>query len=83
MIDVNNNIEVKPQTTAFNVKKHIEDALKRASQVEAKSITVNADHSGKVKLEGRVNTWSERNAVERAAWSTPGVKMVDDRIIVV
>ncbi|MEK1855365.1 MAG: BON domain-containing protein [Phyllobacterium sp.] len=83
VIDVNNNIEVIPVPTAFDVKKRIEDALKRAAEVEAKSITVDVDGFGRVKLEGRVNAWSERNAVERAAWSAPGVKIVDDRIIVV
>lgn len=67
----------------FDVKKRIEDALKWAAEVEAKNITVNADDAAKVKLEGRGNAWSERNTVERAAWSALGVKMVDDRIIVV
>jgi osmotically-inducible protein OsmY len=83
VIDVYNKIEVLPVPTAFDVKKRIEDALKRAAEVEAKSITVDVDGFGRVKLEGRVNAWSERNAVERAAWSAPGVKMVDDRIIVI
>ncbi len=83
VIDVYNKIEVLPVPTAFDVKKRIEDALKRATEVEAKSITVDVDGFGKVKLEGRVNAWSERKAAERAAWSAPGVKIVDDRIVVV
>jgi osmotically-inducible protein OsmY len=83
VVDVANSVEVKPRATTFDVKRRIEDALKRAAEVEATGITVNVDDAGKVKLEGRVNAWSARNAVERAAWSAPGVKMVDDRIIVV
>jgi osmotically-inducible protein OsmY len=83
VIDVYNKIEVVPVPTAFDIKKRIEDALKRAAEVEARSITVDVDGFGRVKLEGRVSAWSERNAVERAAWSAPGVKIVDDRIIVV
>lgn len=67
VIDVYNTIEVNPRPTAWDIKKRIEDALKRAAEVEAKSITVAVDGFGKVKLEGRVNAWSERNAVERAA----------------
>ena len=67
VIDVCNTIEVNPRPTAWDIKKRIEDALKRAAEVEAKSITVAVDGFGKVKLEGRVNAWSERNAVERAA----------------
>lgn len=83
VIEVYNKIEVLPVPTAFDVKKRIEDALKRATEVEAKSITVDVDGFGKVKLEGRVNAWSERKAAERAAWSAPGVKIVDDQIVVV
>lgn len=82
VVDVCNNIEVKPQPTPFDIKKRIEDALKRAAEIEANGIAVDVDGFGRVKLEGRVNAWSERNAIERAAWSAPGVKMVDDRIIV-
>jgi osmotically-inducible protein OsmY len=83
VIDVYNHIEVQPRVTANDVKKRIEDALKRAAEVEAKSILVDVDGFGKVKLEGSVKAWSERKAVERAAWSAPGVKIVDDRIVVV
>ncbi|SDP55322.1 Osmotically-inducible protein OsmY, contains BON domain [Phyllobacterium sp. YR620] len=83
VIDVYNHIEVQPRATPHDVKKRIEDALKRAAEVEAKSIVVDVDDFGKVKLEGSVRAWSERKAVERAAWSAPGVKMVDDRIVVV
>lgn len=83
VVEVCNNIEVKPQPTPFDIKKRIEDALKRAAEIEAKGIAVDVDGFGRVKLEGRVNAWSERNAIERAAWSAPGVKMVDDRIIVI
>jgi osmotically-inducible protein OsmY len=36
-----------------------------------------------VTLEGKVKAWSERQAAERAAWSTPGVRMVEDRIAIV
>ncbi|TJW58425.1 MAG: ornithine aminotransferase, partial [Mesorhizobium sp.] len=27
--------------------------------------------------------WSERQAAERAAWSSPGVRTVDDRISII
>lgn len=35
----------------------------------------------KVVLEGKVGSWDERYAVENAAWSAPGVKSVEDRMI--
>ncbi|MBY5454156.1 BON domain-containing protein [Rhizobium leguminosarum] len=78
---VANNITVKPHASAFDVKKRIENALKRNAEVEAAAIKVNV-LDGKVTLEGRVNLWSERNAAEHAAWSAPGVNLVVDRITV-
>jgi osmotically-inducible protein OsmY len=78
---VHNNIEVKPYASAFDVKKRIEDALKRNAEVEANAIRVDVT-GGKVILQGKVNAWAERRAAERAAWSAPGVQTVEDRIIV-
>ena len=76
-----NNIEVKPQVSATDVKQRIEAALKRTAEVEAKTIRVEVK-DGKVTLGGRVNSWRERQAAERAAWSAPGVHAVEDRIAV-
>ena len=81
VVSVTNQIEVKPHASALDVKKRIQDALKRNAEVEAKAIKVNVV-DGKVTLEGRVNLWSERSAAERAAWSAPGVSLVVDRITV-
>lgn len=76
-----NNIEVKPQVSATDVKQRIEAALKRTAEVEAKAIRVEV-MDGKVTLGGRVNSWRERQAAERAAWSASGVHAVEDRIAV-
>lgn len=76
-----NEIEVKPHASSRDVQKRIEDALKRNAEVEAKAIKVKVVDD-KVTLEGRVGAWSERRAAERAAWSAPGVRIVDDRITV-
>jgi osmotically-inducible protein OsmY len=35
---------------------------------------------GTVKLESKVDTWHERQLIEDAAWSAPGVLVVDDQI---
>lgn len=78
---VSNNIDVKPRISVSDVKKRIEDALKRNAEVEAKSIRVDV-RDGMVTLEGRVKAWPERDAAERAAWSAPGVTAVVDRITV-
>ena len=71
-----NNIEVRPNATTADVKKRIEDALKRNAEVEANAIRVEV-RDGKVTLEGKVNAWAERRAAERAAWSAPGVRSVE------
>lgn len=76
---ISNMIEVKPRASAFDIKKRIEEALKRNAEVEAKAINVDVSE-GRVKLEGRVHAWAERSAVERAAWSAPGVRTVEDHI---
>lgn len=77
-----NNIEVMPHASVPDVKKRIEDALKRQAEVHAKDIKVQVA-DGKVTLEGWVTAWAEKNAIERAAWSAPGVRSVEDDVIVI
>jgi hyperosmotically inducible protein len=77
---VTNKIELKPRVRSDEVKKKIEDALKRHAEVEAKAIRVIVEDGGKVVLEGRVDNWDERFAVENAAWSAPGVRSVVDHL---
>lgn len=82
VVGVLNQIQINPRASASDVKKRIEDALKRNAEIEAQAIRVNVLDGGKVTLEGRVQAWAERRAAERAAWSAPGVSAVDDRIII-
>lgn len=82
VVGVSNHMEIKQRASALDVKKRIEDALKRNAEVKAQAIKVNLLDGGKIRLEGRVNTWSERSAAERAAWSAAGVSTVDDRITI-
>ena len=37
---------------------------------------------GKVTLRGSVRNWADRCTVDRAAWSTPGVSLVEDHVTV-
>lgn len=76
---VSNLVEIEPRASAGDVKKHIEEALRRNAEVEAQAIRVNVE-SGKVTLEGRIKAWPERSIIERAAWAAPGVKSVVDRL---
>lgn len=78
---VTNLIKLKPKTTPGDVRKRIQDALARTVDLEAKALSVTV-LDGLVTLKGRVGTWAERAAAERAAWSAPGVRSVNDLIVV-
>ena len=77
-----NNIKLRPMAEVADIRKEIEDAFARHAQLEAKAIRVSV-LDGNVSLEGVVDSWSEREAAESAAWSVPGVKSVDDRLTIV
>lgn len=76
-----NTIQVKPKATPTEIKRKIEEALKRSAELDANSIQVEAS-DGEVTLKGTVHSWFEREEAERAAWQAPGVKKVEDRIAV-
>lgn len=76
---VSNMISLKGSPAAGDVKRKIEDALKRSAETEADSIRVSVA-DGKVTLEGKVKAFYERRVIERAAWAAPGVREVDDRV---
>ena len=78
---VRNDVDLKPSISAGNVKTKIEEALKRNAEIDASHITVEA--TGRtVTLRGSVQSWSEREGAERAAFWAPGVTKVDNRIII-
>ena len=78
---VTNKITIKqPDVESSNIKNKIESALKRHAEVEASAIRVSVKDGNKVVLEGKVDNWDERRAVENAAWSAPGVVSVEDRL---
>ena len=76
-----NNITIRPKVQTSDVKRKIEDALKRYAEVEAQAIRVSV-LSDKVTLDGKVDNWDERPAVENAAWSAPGVRSVEDHLTI-
>ena len=79
---ITNMIAIKPYIGSANVKSKIESALKRHAEVEANAISVSVQSGNRVVLEGTVDTWGERRAVEDAAWSVPGVTSVEDRLTI-
>jgi osmotically-inducible protein OsmY len=80
---VTNNIVINnPLADSSCIRAKIESALKRHAEIEANGIRVTVQNGNKVVLEGSVDTWDERRAVQIAAWSTPGVAAVDDRLMI-
>ena len=79
---VTDSISLKPTVSVSDIKKKIEDALTRHAQIEAQAVRVHVRNGNKVLLEGMVDNWDEREAIENAAWSVAGVQSVDDRLTI-
>ena len=79
---VTDSISLKPTVSVSDIKKKIEDALTRHAQIEAQAVRVHVRDGNKVSLEGMVDNWDEREAIENAAWSVAGVQSVDDRLTI-
>ncbi|HWT46324.1 MAG TPA: BON domain-containing protein [Vicinamibacterales bacterium] len=77
-----NSVVLEPQVKATDVRDKIEAAFRRSAEVDARRINVNAT-DGKIVLSGDVRSYAERQEAERAAWAAPGVKQVEDRLVIV
>jgi osmotically-inducible protein OsmY len=78
VVGVSNEISLKQKATPQGIASRIEDALTRQAVREAKRVQVDVSGST-VTLHGKVHSWQERDAVQGAAWSAPGVvKVVND-----
>lgn len=74
-----NNITLKPRSRPDHIVDGIREALMRHADAEARHIEVHLD-GNTVTLQGRVDSWAERELVQGAAWSAPGVGKVINEI---
>jgi len=79
---VSNLIVLKTVVAPSDLKVKIENAFKRAGELDGKDINVEVD-GNKVILRGVVSSLAERDEAERAAWSATGVWNVDDQLEIV
>lgn len=79
--DITILIDVRPTAAPREIRRKIEDALRRSGELDAGRITVEAQ-GGEVILRGAVSSWTERAQAERTTWAAPGVSRVDNRITV-
>lgn len=79
---VTNRIVVCPSPVdAARLHDSIEDALARRAEREAKRIRVRV-REGVVEVTGSVHSWAEKNAIERLVTYTPGVRRIENKIVV-
>jgi len=80
---VTNLIIVRPPVTLTptELKGSIEKALIRNAETDARRITVEVE-DGKIILRGAVSAYAEKKAAEDTGWSMPGVREVDNRILI-
>ena len=78
---VTNLVEVRPPAPSREdeTRRELQRVLMRRTGTERIEIGVIGDT---VVLDGVVHSWWQREEAERAAWATPGVREVHDRIVV-
>jgi osmotically-inducible protein OsmY len=76
---VSNEVTVAAHAASADVKRTIEAALRRNSQLDARRIVVEA-HGGAVTLRGTVGSRAEEQEIVRVARSAPGVTSVETSI---
>lgn len=78
---VSDALEVGGDVVAGDIGTTIRKAMQRHAEREASRIDVNVQ-DGTVTLNGKVDSYAEREVARGAAWSAPGVRAVIDNLVV-
>jgi osmotically-inducible protein OsmY len=82
VIAIENEISLTPAAFEVDVQKAISGAFARSARLAADELSVDAPIVGTAVVSGVVSSWTEHDEAVAAAWSAPGVTVVDDRIAV-
>ncbi len=78
---VTNQITIRSTLKPIDIKERIEKALVRNAQTDAQSITVETKEHHVI-LRGTVRSYAEKIAAEQTAWSAPGVRSIENNLII-
>ena len=78
---LSNHVAVRSGVAVEDLKTSIRQALRRNADFDARHIDVDVDGHN-VTLTGRVKAWSERLAARYACLIVPGVRQVNDRLVI-
>ncbi|KVM57841.1 OsmY domain-containing protein [Burkholderia ubonensis] len=81
IVGVSDAIEVGGDVVAGDIGATIRKAMQRHAEREANHIDVIVQ-DGTVTLNGKVDSYAEREVARGAAWSAPGVRVVVDNLVV-
>jgi len=76
---ITNLVTISPKINAKDVKKKIKEAFQRSAMVNSENITVETI-GNKVILKGTVRSYAEKVDAEKAAWSIPGITIVENEL---
>lgn len=76
---VSNQITVRQNASVADVRREIEEALRRSAEIEAAKVSVSVV-DGTVTLSGKVDSFHDIDVIEDAVWNTPGVFDVRDNL---
>jgi osmotically-inducible protein OsmY len=79
VVDVSNQISIKPGVNMASISNDITRALHRSWFPYPDAITVTAE-GGKIRLTGNVHSWHAREVVATTAWSAAGAADVENLI---
>lgn len=81
VLGITNRIDIEPRISTPVVKDAIKRALERNADIEAENIHIDVQEN-KITLNGTVHTWREMHDVWNAVWSAPGVKSVENNLVI-